>query len=57
MQDAVLFSDHFFTMKEHHLRLNMLCMLDGKAIASKITGPRGLIHFLLIHHVTMSCEK
>jgi hypothetical protein len=23
MQDAVMFSDHFFNMKEHHLRLNM----------------------------------
>lgn len=50
MQDAVLFSDHFFNMKEHHLRLNMLCMLDGKAIASKITGLMGVSSNLILNH-------
>ena len=36
MQDAVMFSDHFFNMKEHHLRLNMRGWGDAVKMRSDI---------------------
>ena len=36
MQDAIMFSDHFFNMKEHHLRLNMRGWGDAVKMRSDI---------------------